>query len=229
LVGRDVNANHARRMAASVDAQEKTITGESLPLLRLQPHRQHQRLVPGVRHADDCGGEGVRRWAFNLASVVSLLLCAGTAALWVRSYWRADAVAISSEQRAFQCGIASGRLRLGMITLLEEGGRWQPGFAQSHYPAEVDPPTRRFPITPANLGFAAEHVMRGRNNDSWLVMVPLWLPLLLFAGTALAIRTAAGRLLRAERRRRGLCPSCGYDVIATPDRCPECGAVPANR
>jgi hypothetical protein len=179
--------------------------------------------MPRVRHAYNGGGEGVRRWAFNLAAAVSFLLCVGAAVLWVRSYWRADALGFSSEKRAVQCGVASGRLRLGIITLLEEGGRWQPGFAQSHYPAESDPPSHRFPATVANLGFAAEHVMRGRNNDSRLLMVPLWLPLLLFAGTAFVTRTTAGRLLRAERRRKGLCPSCGYDVFATPDRCPECG------
>ena len=52
--------------------------------------------------------------------------------------------------------------------------------------------------------------------------------LALVVGTPVAILSF--RYRRTLRRiEAGACPSCGYDLRATPDRCPECGTIPAKK
>ena len=78
-------------------------------------------------------------------------------------------------------------------------------------------------------------------DDSWLpkaqlqwgyptarsraLFVPHWA---IVALTAILPATALLRYARNRKRRRdNLCPKCGYDLRATPGRCPECGHEPS--
>ena len=76
----------------------------------------------------------------------------------------------------------------------------------------------------SHLGFAG--IEFGTYNCGWNLWIPWWLP------TALLLVLPAFwtiRFLRRNRRYRpGRCQSCGYDLRATPERCPECGTIPKN-
>jgi hypothetical protein len=56
------------------------------------------------------------------------------------------------------------------------------------------------------------------------VGLPLWLPAVLYA---IALITWARTSRVAVKV--GFCRNCGYDLRATPDRCPECGTIPPTK
>ena len=63
------------------------------------------------------------------------------------------------------------------------------------------------------------------HRGTGVFILPLWMPTLIF-GTVLCLCRPLGR--RRKRKKLGLCVKCGYDLRASKDRCPECGAGFSN-
>ena len=179
------------------------------------------------------------RRLFTLCSAASLLLCVAVCVLWARSYangpinaghrtWRPTA---SGVDVAFAgAAVVRGRLVFGSSTRPLPGARLAPlaqwvwgrdGFMLDTVADRVD---RR-----GRAGFDCYHMgPAGGAVSGWFGIVPCWFIVLVTGVAPAAWLATRGR--RAARRRllAGLCPACGYDLRASPERCPECGAVPSG-
>jgi hypothetical protein len=187
------------------------------------------------------------RWAFNGAATASALLFATTCALWARSYLRIDVLVrnqgdvaprrdvtcADTRMAAYRC---TGGLSVevdsagGELALYCERFRYRDPTAweidrTGSYPVGLAAEARSF-IEPKGgtrtLGCTFSR-MAGPEFTADAVVVPYWgaaaLSLLLPA-------SAAKRLWSRRRAGAGLRGVCGYDLRATPGRCPECGTVP---
>jgi hypothetical protein len=183
----------------------------------------------------------LRRIVLNAATVLSLLLSMATLALWIASGWiylSVNHVAVDQANPTwliteFAASSGYGELRFARVRTwyhtptarlalgqISDPGGWH--FRQHKVDDDLIDRPRAFL---RNLKFryltdTRAMPMYGRDEDMSLY-VPYWFPFLVGAFLP------GLRLWRRSRRplgaRRNLCPACGYDLRATPDRCPECG------
>ena len=169
----------------------------------------------------------MRRWLFNIAASLSLALCLATATLWVRSHWVTDDVLYTRpNQWAIGLGTKQGQVTFCVIESRAPGGfrGGKDGFRYTNRTSWVG--SRSFlPGVVKTIdvaGFERSELLGPARMRWWTT--PLWSVALL---TVVAPAVWSWRWHRRRVRGRGkLCSSCGYDLRATPDRCPECGAVP---
>jgi hypothetical protein len=189
----------------------------------------------------------LRRILLTALSVLSLLLCVAIVLLWIRSDWYQDALlradggskhllrvisiisvdgvvsACSSKQDVTgnylldpeMHGTTVNASAFGwklFIQKLETWPDWFPGQ-----------PERR--PAPGFLGFHYVHAlypMRDVTADEYGLSIPHWFLALLAALLPVWWSFALWRRRRYYRENL-LCRRCGYDLRATPERCPECG------
>jgi len=167
----------------------------------------------------------MRSCLLKLLTALSMLLFVATVALWVRSdsredyfWWRA-----SSEDPA-QLVTSRGRMvfHWGVVPL-PNTDEPPPGLLE--HTTEPARRTGNFDVVSDDLDLSFAGFGTAVRTKSGCVVVPCWFVALLTALTPgwWSVRHDGRRL----RRLSVLCAECGYDIRATPGRCPECGTSPA--
>ena len=188
------------------------------------------------------------RLLLGAATLASLVLCAVTVALWVRSYTWRDSIAHIHSRRAGD-GVENDQWRLvseaGRLGVVRREVRPTPGsMLEGYLMGRADDTAGRpyvrmeaQPISPP--GWLNHPAASGWGPVRWAADTR---PMVVDRATsfgvahwavvgllAIAPAVSAWSAHRARRRlRRGdRCAACGYDLQATPDRCPECGTPAA--
>ena len=172
------------------------------------------------------------RRVFSILAFLSLLMCVASLWIWNRSNEVADRIMVTHETSAWVVSAVSHlwfsyvtlpgtepentKLRWTLTKRTEDlypgdgGHRYFLGFTTEAYSATVEL------VTTDGRAFQ-------RSGVQHMLGVPCWFFVTVFA---IAPLVAVSMCLRGTiRRSQSLCGVCGYDLRATPERCPECGTV----
>jgi hypothetical protein len=162
---------------------------------------------------------------FNGMAALSLVLCAATVVLWVWSYWARLGVAATAPQLHCDLGVTRGEV---YMLLDHKNDQWP---AAVNWKWQNGPPIDML-LNLARYGPQAHPPVAGFFLARWSGMrISTAVPMpFVVAPLALLPYAAMARHMRRRRRLRrsaeGRCLACGYDLRATPGRCPECGETP---
>jgi hypothetical protein len=205
-----------------------------------------------------CGGNemkqikrAISRIIHITATACALALLGTTLFFWPRSFrvedeWRRNEYVNEADEeftsKLYSCRGTIAWIRSGAVPMIatNTGPRivwwhfeWVPEFEFAEACFEAPTRTQR-----AGFIFARARPRPATFNEGIplkrpappVIALPHW-----FVAALSAVASYAGvrRIVFAWRRRVrqhcGHCPACDYDLRATPDRCPECGAVPTMK
>jgi hypothetical protein len=178
-----------------------------------------------------------RRRLFTFGSIVSLLLWVAVCALWARSHVVRDYAWAwlpwpGADGRSIKVDADSGGGQVEIAWHVWTAAE-RAAVQRNNALAGVNWYHRTFPdvprqyarsIPPTAWNAAGFKWYRGPTHAS--VSAPYWSAALLSA--VLPVAWVATRWRRRWRLVAGRCPACGYDLRASPHRCPECGTPAAH-
>jgi hypothetical protein len=149
----------------------------------------------------------------------SLLICTCTVLIGVRSFFRRDEIGIDGDPTRM-VEISRGDIVSCVTPVPVTPPRFWYEFGAVSIPWLVSPRNQflgfGFDILPATQNLPEQRVWR----------IPLWPAVFLSAAFPTWVWLRRRRQRLAKRWvERGLCVACGYDLRASPDRCPECGRL----
>jgi len=177
------------------------------------------------------------RRLFNLATGASILLTIGVGVLWWQSYARSDKLSWSGDRAYSSLRSAQGRAVLYLYHA-DFPIRHNDDNRGMQYARELaaSPDLEMLGILLLCSDSSVRTVHWNHGNFAWshrrsnrdlivTAVAPFW-----SLGCATCMFPLAWTGVRVHRRYRrgktdGHCRTCGYDLRATPDRCPECGTI----